>query len=113
LLKGKFKFANILEAVNQTDLSEEEKWKKLISDINETLKLRGVDNNYAAIETDPTGKLVLTNKTLTAEEFINKLLAGENLELDEVKYNFINNFKCAIFSVTLGDIYCVYKSKDG
>lgn len=113
LLKGKFKFANILEAVNQTDLSEEEKWKKLISDINETLKLRGVDNNYAAIETDPTGKLVLTNKTLTAEELINKLLTGENLELDEVKYNFINNFKCAIFSVTLGDIYCVYKSKDG
>jgi hypothetical protein len=54
---------------------------------------------------------VLNNKTLTAEEFINKLLAGENLELDEVKYNFINNFKCAIFSVTLGDIYCVHKSK--
>jgi hypothetical protein len=39
------------------------------------------------------------------------MIGGENLELAEIKYNFLNTFKCAIFSVTSGEIYYIHKSK--
>lgn len=113
LLKNKVAIESIIDSINNSDMTYLDKWFNLVQSINNMLLILDPNSiEYMNIE-DTNSGLKITTKSKPVKFWIDSLIKDQGLEVNEVIYNFIKNFKCGIFSVSSGEIYSIFYSKDG